>query len=198
MTIHDSAELFLPKYLNAEGTKRLFEELGSFPDNLDTRMYSSVHLDKKTVFQGDVIAELPLFDLKTQRLTSRKGIIISNTCDISEDNSRRVPNFVTWAPVLSLQSYRNALTSDGHKGVDDHIRELRLQRVTNILFLPSLPGLDDCFVRFDMAQSFSMDCIKPADLVSQRLASFSNYGFYLLVLKLSIHFSRVMECVDRG
>ena len=40
--------------------------------------------------------------------------------------------------------------------------------------------------------------ISREELNSKRLFSLSDYGFYMLLFKLSVHFSRIQEKVNRG
>ncbi len=55
----------------------------------------------------------------------------------------------------------------------------------SIVFLDKIYHVDNRFINRDT-------------LEDQRLFSLSDYGFYMLIFKLSVHFSRIQEKVNRG
>jgi hypothetical protein len=65
-TLLDDIKIYLPKYLSEEATVSLFRELASFPDNIDSRMYTIKLKDEQTIFQGDGLSELWVSDLPSQ------------------------------------------------------------------------------------------------------------------------------------
>ena len=86
-----------------------------------------------------------------------------------------------------------------HKKVADHINDIRKQRITNVFFLPGINSiLDDSIIQFDRICSCSNDSISRADLKNKRIFTLSNYGFYLFLFKLSLHFTRIQEKVQRN
>ncbi len=50
--------LFLPKYLSGESEGELFSSLKSFPDNIDSRLYTDFLRNEPVIFQGDGIRDL--------------------------------------------------------------------------------------------------------------------------------------------
>lgn len=65
-------------------------------------------------------------------------------------------------------------------------------------YLPKSKNLDEAVAFFDYTNSFDINYIDRESLKERRLVSLSNYGFYILLLKLSIHFTRVQEKVERN
>ncbi|MGK5086327.1 hypothetical protein WDW86_02115 [Bdellovibrionota bacterium FG-2] len=192
--------IYLPKYLSEEQQKQLFDELSSFPANVDKRFYTSRLKDEPFLFQGDGYGAILMADYAQEKFREVKGFLVSNTCDASLENKRLFNPFLSFAPIFSLKKYEEVLIHQ-HDGevVAQHIDSIRKQRITPFFFLPS-GGIDEeeCFVRLDCAFSLpaSEDLIN--ELLQKRLFTLSNYGFYMLLFKLSVHLSRVQESVDRN
>lgn len=106
-----------------------------------------------------------------------------------------------YAPILNLDKYINALKSNGISDdrIQNHVKEIKNQSISQILYLPTsiLYGYDS-IVMFDRAISIPLSKENINNLVRSRLFTLSNYGFYLLLLKLSYHFTRIQEKVDRS
>lgn len=69
---------------------------------------------------------------------------------------------------------------------------------TQIIFLPANSQMEDSIVFLDKIYHVDNRFINRDTLEDQRLFSLSDYGFYMLIFKLSIHFSRIQEKVNRG
>ena len=82
--------------------------------------------------------------------------------------------------------------------VEEHLSAVRKQKVSSILYLPGISDLKESIVFFDRIMSIDNSFIDRENLEINRLFSLSDYGFYLLLFKLSIHFSRIQEKVNRG
>lgn len=203
MIFPDDIELFLPKYLSASSQRDLFSELNQFPDNIDKRFYSNILNDNNFIYQGDLISNVLLVDLKSQDFFTAKVLSISNSCDVNPDNKGFQENFLSVAPIFRLKAYEEGLKSklpeNEWMGIDDHIDKIRKQKVTKYFFLPGHDSeMGDGFARLDMVQSIPLQLLQMDDNNHTKLYSLSNYGFYLLVLKISIHFSRIGESIDRN
>ena len=46
------------------------------------------------------------------------GIILSNTCDIDLQNERNFPSQIVYAPIFSLEKYRQTLINNSKKAKD--------------------------------------------------------------------------------
>ena len=189
MITEDELKKYLPKYLSEENYNTLLAELKSFPYNIDGRMYTSV-LDKNVIFQGDGLKEMPIIDLANIERGVKKVscLILSNTCDMDLSNSRMFPASIMYAPIINLTKYISVLQKQGINSnkIENHISNLKQQKITQIIFLlDRIHHVDNRFINRDT-------------LENQRLFSLSDYGFYMLTFKLSVHFSRIQEKVNRS
>ena len=192
---------YLPKYLSEDNYKNLLKELKSFPKNIDQRLYSKPQ-SPGTIFQGDGYKKFPYVDLLHLDLGSKevKGIILSNTCDIDLDNTRPYSSSIMFAPIIEVAKYTETLMNRGVNPdiIDDHLKSIRKQSVTSILFLPRNSRIQESIVFLDRIMNIDNSYICRDQLQSQRLFTLSDYGFYMLLFKLSVHFSRIQERVNRG
>lgn len=199
MSLVEDIKLYLPKYLSTESKDILMAELNSFPNNLDKRMYTS-GLEKSIVYQGDGIAKMPVVKLPdVEKLREENCLILSNTCDLDLSNERMVPSSILYAPMINLNKYEKVLRSTGitEERIENHISDLKRQKITQLFFLPENGNIPDSFVRLDNILFVGNDYLDRDTLEERRLFSLSNYGFYMLMFKLSVHFSRIRETVDR-
>ncbi len=200
MSIQD-IQIYLPKYLSEENYRALLKELDSFPNNIDQRMYTT-SLHDNVVFQGDGYDSLPFVNLMKMEdgCKYRSGIVLSNTCDMAPENRRLYSSSIIYAPIMDLQKYVENLQINNIREdtINNHITDIRKQAVTSMLFLPSNSKMPDSIVFLDRIMSVDNSYISREELNSKRLFSLSDYGFYLLLFKLSVHFSRIQEKVNRG
>lgn len=193
---------YLPTYLSPEAQDRLFSELKQFPDNVDQRMYSTGGIDNETVFQGDGIRELPQIFLPDDRIEPKPALVLSNTCDIDLRNRRSIPPRIVYCPIINLEKFRTRLLGtdyfDSEEKVDEYIGVIRRQEVSTIFFLPAYQNMEDSLALLDGINSCRRDVIDDNQIQAFRLFTLSNYGFYLFLYKLSIHFTRIREGVERG
>ncbi len=198
--VHD-IQLYLPKYLSEANYKTLLKELKSFPDNIDQRMYTT-SLEKDVLYQGDGFDSLPYMDMMNIDKGKKEhySIILSNTCDIDQDNKRLYPSSIMYAPIIDLEKYIGILREQGvNEGIIvNHLRDIRKQSITSILYLPNNERITESIVFLDRIMNIGNDYIKRDTLLHNRLFSLSDYGFYLLLFKISVHFSRIQEKVNRG
>jgi hypothetical protein len=205
MTPDDTFEeikLFLPRYLSDDAGSDLFGALSQFPNNVDARMYTSALASTESYYQGDGVAEMPFVDLPNTEIRPLPALILSNTCDIDPSNTRLVPMRVMYAPIFRLEKFEGALRAANPGaaiGVSSYVDSIRRQRVSNILYLP--PGMQglrhEGFGPLDRIQNAPASGLHNNPVSDARLFSLSNYGFYMLLFKLSIHFSRIREKVQR-
>jgi len=192
---------YLPKYLSAESFDEIISQLKAFPvDGTKDTIYTTFLKDKQIVFQGDGIANLPFYDAQTQRvLLDKPGIILSNTCDIDPRNERKDDMHICFAPILRLSKYIERLSGkyDNDK-IIAHIENIKKQIITHVIYLPKGGDLAyDAIVPLDRVCYVSSSFINRDDLPANRLFTLSDFGNYLFLLKISIHFTRIREKVDR-
>ena len=197
----DDIKLYLPQYLSEDGMKALKRDLRHFSEGHDSGEYFTNRLKNEPyLLQGDLTKSL-YCNLPDPRLGQVPVILLSNTCDMDLDNIRLNPCRIMFAPIINLNKYRLLLENNNVKPsiIDSHIADIKNQVVSQIFYLPTeiLWGYDS-IVMFDRIISLPLTKDNINQLIADRSATLSNYGFYLLLLKLSYHFTRIQEKVDRS
>lgn len=191
---------YLPVYLSSSAEGALFGELKAFPKNIDERLYTS-YLRKETVlFQGDGIKDMLVLNLPDTNIKPTPSIVISNTCDSDLDNKRLFEPRICYCPIFNLEKYKANLLKKGietAKTIDNHIETIKKQQITQIFYLPKTEDLDDSIVFLDRVNNCSNKYIDRDTIFHKRLFTLSDYGFYLFLFKLSIHFTRIKEGIER-
>lgn len=127
--------------------------------------------------QGDIIEKLPFSFSDEDGNTSvilTKGIVLSNTCDVENDEN------IIIAPLFD---YRGILDSSQMYIVRSN------KYYDKMCFTNS--QLDNYFIDFSKATTFNKKLIlKLIKLKTDRIYSLNQYGYYLLLTKLTIHFMR--------
>lgn len=191
----------MPKFLSAKSDRELFKGLKDFPDNIDERLYTTYLHDTKIIYQGDGLNNLLVVNLPKSEIKPVPGIILSNTCDIDLQNERNFPSQIVYAPIFSLEKYRQTLLNNSKKTkeqITDHINAIKKQEITQIFYLPKFDGkLEESIVFLDRVNNMPNTLIERDKISSNRIFTLSDYGAYLFLLKLSIHFTRVQDKVER-
>lgn len=197
-TLLESIEKQIPYYLTEDAKKGLVRALNDFPKNTQYYLSQSTELSS-TLLQGDLFAELPIqMGSATKKV---KGIILSNSCDISSDNKRDLPANVLFAPLTSLERYTELLQQAGvsEEAIKAKTEVIRSQKITNIFYLPASPDADrpECIIYLD--QIYFIRAKEIVDILERggKISTLSQVGFYIFLLKLSVHFCRFHECVHR-
>lgn len=201
MIVDEELRKYLPKYLSEENYRNLLSELKSFPDNIDARMYTS-SLNDEILYQGDGIDNMPIIDLaqSSKNIQFVPALILSNTCDMDLSNKRMLPTSIVYAPIIKLSRYQSVINQhcDNICKIENHIADLKQQKITQIMYLPATGKMEESVVLLDRIFSINNKFVNRSKLKDIRFFSFSDYGFYLFVFKLSVHFSRIQEKVNRG
>lgn len=197
----DEIKIYLPKFLSAESDRELFKGLKDFPDNIDERLYTTYLQDNKIIYQGDGLKNLLVVNLPKSEIKPVPGIILSTTCDIDLQNERNFPSQIVYAPIFSLEKYRQALLNNSKKSIEqitDHINAIKKQQITQIFYLPKFDGkIEESIVFLDRVNNMPNTLIERDKITSNRIFTLSDYGAYLFLLKLSIHFTRIQDKVER-
>jgi len=201
----DDVKEYLPKYLSDETRDNLYGSLSDFPDNIDNRIYTSTLKDDHILYQGDGVEGVLLLNLPDTTTKEGKGIIVSNSCDIYQENKRVMPIRIVYAPIFNLDHYEDLLrkkyVSDStytSEYITQHIQDIKKQFISHLFFLPPCEKINyNSFVSFDRLLNCPSDSFVEESIPNQRLFSLSNYGFYLFLFKLSIHLTRIREKIDR-
>lgn len=202
MDLEEDLRLYLPQYLSEDNLVELKKQLKAFGEGHDTGEYFTTRLKEEPfLFQGDgvksIMCNLPDPTLKEDVPV----LLLSNTCDMDINNKRLNQCRIMYSPILNLDKYIAVLERKGlsTNQISNHIKEIKNQAISQILYLPTaiLWG-HDSIVMFDRAISIPLSNESIEKMVYTRSFSLSNYGFYLLLLKLSYHFTRIQEKVDRS
>ncbi len=198
----DEIKLYLPRYLSEASTKELLKELEAFPTNgTKQTIYTTALKGENTLFQGDGVKDICVINLPSKEIGKAPVMILSNTCDIALGNKRDyIAPRICYAPILNLEKYRITLQKKKitEERINSHIEKIKQQQITSILYLPQGGDLQyEGIVFLDRLNNISNEEINRDDLQKNRLFTLSDYGLYLFLLKLSIHFSRIQEKIDR-
>lgn len=198
----DELKQYLPRFLSENSEKSLFAGLKDFPNNLDGRFYTSKLKNEEIIFQGDGLKGLLVINLPAKEINEATCLVFSNTCDLDLANSRLFPSQVVYAPIFNLEKYKNQLenlSGFSAEKIESHIAAIKKQEITQIFYLPQFgASMKESLVFLDRINNCSNSNFNRTTLCSQRIFSLSDYGFYVFLLKLSIHFNRIRDQVDRG
>ena len=131
--------------------------------------------------------------------------MLSNSCDIDQTNKRFFASRVVYCPIFKLSKYRNALIVEyvdtgrhSTESVEAHIETIKQQLITQILYLPKGGRLtEDSIVFLDRPINFPLENVDLESIKNKKIFVLSDYGFYIFLIKLSIHFTRVQEGISR-
>lgn len=190
-TIED-ADIYMPQWLSAPSRKKLFEDLRRLHAGLS--YYTGKEFPHK--LQGDAFTSSPYVSFDDGHLSHNNTtvLLLSNTCDISEENNRHLPIMVTVAPIIRIERLRSMLVGNGvaSNNVSAKLEAAKRQEISSLFFLPSGSGLgEDSIVLFAYAQSMPLSHFDQAE--PQRVAILSQAGHWLLLMKISMHFSRLQD-----
>lgn len=185
----------IPYYLTQEAKDNLIKALERFPRQID------YYLDRywEELLQGDgwTSVEVIRFDDGDRKFV--RAILLSNSCDIAAENKRDLPAKLTFATIIKLNRYLDLLKSAGldYQQIESKITAIKEQRVTSLFYLPKGANLDDEYVALlDDLHTVPFNAFRlKAD--RQKLFTLDQVGFYLFLLKLSVHFCRFHEEVPR-
>jgi hypothetical protein len=191
----ENLERFFPYYFTEERKKGLLRALKDVP----SRRYYARIPDPEPL-QGDGWRGVPVLRFEDGSRTRVQAVILTNSCDIAGDNARLQSQQINFVPLIILDRYLELLRTNGISAerVDQHARDIRAQLITDIFYLPSdsEAGPERIALLHDIhtvpLPSFQNDQGK------ERLFSLSDVGFYLFIFKLSVHFCRLHENIDRS
>jgi hypothetical protein len=155
--------------------------------------------------QGDFLNDFPTVyldekgDSRSRKFTV---MILNNTCDLPDGRL----DFVTAAPVVDFNRYleferdrrlraHTHLGEHEKAGIEDSVQELarviRHNDKTELLFVPKFGEFQNgALVLLHLVCSVSTKIYHDALRAKQRLASFTQTGFYFLLIKLTTHIAR--------
>lgn len=192
--VTDRIEEHIPQYLSSGKQAELVDALRDF----ENRRY---YMDRESaeVLQGDGWSGLEIVNFDDGRRDTIKGIVLSNSCDLDVENRRDVPPRLIFAPLVPVKAYVNALerAKISADRIEAKLDAIRRQRVSSIFFLPRDGALDaDHIALLDDVHNLPFPRFK-SEGRRAKLFTLNQMGFYLFVLKLSIHFCRFQEGIER-
>lgn len=209
---YDFIRNHLPKYLTPELKENLFKLVKeNFPITDNDLIYSN-ELDSSIYYQGDAILDIPFSDFQDGNFETLyfSGVIVSNTCDIASENDRMVKPNIQLSRLIDLNDLISQFRNDGHEDfkINEFISNLKGNRISNLFFLPKkeVNGeiiMEDSFIKFDSNVTLPIEVFEDKKYdknyhpLGDRIFSFSNYGFYTFLIKLSVHYCRFREGVFR-
>jgi hypothetical protein len=192
----EQIKLSLPKYLTPKQKEDLFSELSKFPENY--AFYLSNAAWAEQLLQGDGWRGFVAINFTTGEQKTVSGVIVSNSCDIAPDNVRDLPANVLFSPLIELSRYADQLRAVGKSAeqIASLLEAIRKQRVTSMFYLPEHPGI--CRESIILLHDIHAHPL-PNFLGTERTCLFTlnQFAFYLFLIKLSIHFARFQEGVQR-
>lgn len=202
----------LPSYLSKPLREKLLSEIGDdFPSSKNPHKIYSFY-DYQHFLQGDALIEVNFPHLESGKYEMRyyNALILSNTCDIEDSNKRLVKSNVIFCTIYSLEVYLKELKKNNIKleRINSFLNSLKSNEYSSLFYLPELvlngvQIVEESFIRFDEVTSIPSENLKKffsleyREKKGDRIFSLSQYGFYLLLFKLSIHFSRMREGIER-
>jgi len=188
-------EKFLAPYLREDRKAGFLEALKDFPP----KKPFYCNLDDPDPLQGDCWSGVTVIDFGTGSRDQVKGLVLSNSCDVASDNQRHRPVGLNFAPIIALVNYR-ALLMQGLRDpskVESHMADVRDQKISSIFYLPDVGELGgESLVLLDNVHTVPLDYFsRQAD--KRRIFALSDVAFWLFMFKLSFHFCRLHENVDR-
>ena len=192
----DSIKDQIPYYLTQEAKENLVKALQCFPD--DFTYYTSLY--PNDILQGDGWNSLGLFHYETGERKLVRGILLSNSCDLDYENKRVIPIKLVFVPIIKLKAYAEVLKkSNIDKGkIESKMLSIRRQLVNTLFYLPNGCGLHDEYVALlDDVHSIPLPTFYEQE-GRNKLFTLSQEGFYLFLLKLSVHFCRFQENIIRN
>jgi len=197
--VEKNLAIFLPEYLSSESQRALIDTIKQFPHNLDHRLYSNPGIAEQNALQGDGIQSLTVGHALSRQFIELPCMLLSNSCDMDLSNEG-MGTSVCYAPIFRLEKYEKLVLSElGEKRAKSYMHSLRQQHVTQCMYLPCGGGLEyEGLVMFDQIVNSPNNDSFQREIQEQKMFRLSQYGFYLLLFKLSVHFTRMGEAVDRG
>lgn len=191
---------FLPTFLSQGSETAFLDEIKHFVRSQGKPFYSPALANQTILFQGDGLDGLLVIRLPDPTIRPGRVLLLSNTCDMDPSNTRLFAVSLTYAPILSLPRYLSALRKRFPEArVAAHESDIRQQLITQIFFLPKQGKLqEDSVVFLDRIVSAPSSTVERANVPANRLFTLSDFGAWLLALKLSIHFCRIRDQVDRN
>lgn len=196
----DALRQQIPYYLTAAPAQKvLVTELNKLIEGADRGYFIPASYDGYTaeMLQGDIWRGFQIFSFNSGKVSEARGIVLSNSCDVSAENARVLPPKVTFAPIVKLSKIVERFEKHGldSEKIASRLTDIKAQKVTNMFYLPADGLLDEDYVALlDDLHSMPLEVHRKT---AKKQFTLSMAGFYLFIFKLSVHFCRMHENVNR-
>jgi hypothetical protein len=192
----ESIQNQIPFYLTQDAKESLASALNDFPRAID------YYINKypENVLQGDGWNSFVVFDHRSGSQKLVKGILLTNSCDVAPENPREFPPTFTFAPIIKLNNYVKMLLAADitQQKINDKLNAIKEQKITTIFYLPKGAKLEEDYIALLSDVHTVPKEVFEAREDRQKLFTLSQVGFYLFILKLSLHFCRFHEGIERN
>lgn len=188
----DKFQLALPPHLSETDKKLLLKQLEDFPGA--SGFFGTIR-DNEPV-QGDAWRGFVALHYPSGERDEVVGLVISNSCDITKANNPDPDQNVLFAPLLDLAEYQAVLRGLGKSAdyIANRIDRIRQQEIHRIFYVPPNGDLGgESIVLLDHIYAQPLSSLGKLE----RVFSLSSYGWYVLLMKLSVHFTRMTDGVVR-
>lgn len=188
---------FLPAYLSTNEYANLIAELKNYPNNKSLYLTGAQDVEKSEVWQGDCWSGIPIQNINSGEQQKITCTVISNSCDIDTNNERLSDRWITVTPTVPTKSYEQSLlTIHTPEQVRGHIEGIRNQKASDRIYFHQTALNEDRVALLDQSYSIPLHIFQQN--ARSRIFRLNNAGFYILLLKLSIHFTRMQEKIHRS
>lgn len=185
----------IPYYLTQEAKAHLIKALDEFPSPIDYY----INRYPSELLQGDGWTSVDVINFDSGEKKQIKAILLSNSCDVDPANPRELPVKLTFAPIVKLSSYIHLLSNTklSTTQINDKVQAIKEQKITSLFYLPGGAKLNEDYIALlDDVHTVPYSAFS-SQVGREKVFTLSQVGFYLFVLKLSVHFCRFHEQVDR-
>jgi len=179
-----------------------WQMMNKLPEYDYSKFYAVYKDYENNILQGDGLTDLKFIKLPNEKVSTGRGIVISNSCDIEQENKRKFPSRIIYAPLIKLSAYEAMLRS-AKKGkqslytkdeVDLHMDDIRKQRIGQIFYLPSGKELkEEALLFFDDLCTSDNSSISRDNLAETRVFSLSAYGWHIFLERLAHFFTKLSD-----
>ncbi|KAF0143830.1 MAG: hypothetical protein Q7T83_01160 [Thermodesulfovibrionales bacterium] len=176
-----------------EHKPELLRCLKTFPVNLEKWLYGVGIADASTLFQGDIILDIPVcfIDDSGETLLGKDAVaLISHTCDMQLNRH----DFIVVSPIVSFDEYKFLNNYEENKErIDDLLTAIRKNDIFRYFYLPAQKGLPESFIDFSRMVTISNAFLNSIKAIKAKncILSLSQIGSYLFLIKLTYHLARM-------
>ncbi|MUH04040.1 hypothetical protein [Commensalibacter melissae] len=197
---------YLPNYLTDATRRSLQKDLKKFLSNEEISENPFINNKEQHFLQGDILQNVPFPYWSNNKFNTYNQntlcILLTNTCDMDISNKRPYSIDCTLAPILRYSKLKKLLQKQkfSNEKINQFQENLKKYQITNFFYLPIdndaryCPHDDGSIIALDKAFSLPRRLLK----LDQRVKTLNQFFSYLLLFKMSVHFCRFHDKVDRN